>query len=157
MITLGLRVGTTDINYVVYSGTFAQPKLITNDKLRQPVSYDLPQALSYYRNQIIAICKEYKVNTCGIRIAEPVSRRNGCNEGSIKRANIEGVMMETCSSLAIDLTVGVNATFSPVFNVKAIKELIDSKEFNGITQWGKLNKEFKEASIASLAALKLRA
>lgn len=157
MVSIGLRVGTSEINYTVFEGTFNRPKLVVNEKLRQPASYSVPEALSYYRNQMMSIIKEYKIVACGIRVAEPLSRFKGSSEGSIKRANIEGVMMETFASLGIELRIGTNATFAPLFDVKSIKDLIDSDEFKGIKQWVKLNKDFKEASIAGIASLKREA
>ena len=155
LVSVGIRASTSEINYVIIEGSFANPKLITADKLREPISYSFSETLVYYRVQFLSLCKEYKINTCGIRTAEPLSRLKGSSEGAIKRANIEGVMIEASASQGIKTIVGANSTFSPLLDVKSIKDLISAKEYKNLSKWTKLSQDFKEATLVAIASQRL--
>lgn len=159
MSAIGIRSGTNEIFYVIISGNPDAPKIENFNKLRQPASFELPQTLHWYREQIIAICKEFNVNSCGIRTAEPIARAMGAaaKAGFIKRCNIEGVIIEAVSSIGIKIFVGPLTSISALLNSKSVKKYIYNDDFRSINQWQKLNENFKEAVFAGIAALSMEA
>lgn len=155
MVSIGVRASTSEILYVIIEGTFDKPSLITADKLREPISYSFPETLVYYREQFLSLYKEYRINSCGIRTAEPLSRLKGSSEGARKRTNIEGVMIEASASQGIKPLVGANSTFSPILDVKSMKDLISVNAYKNLNKWAKLSQDFKETTLVAIASLRL--
>lgn len=154
MRSIGIRVSTSEIYYSIFEVTADGIKLISHEKINEPAAYTFPQVLTYYRKHLESIVKEYKVSKCGIKIAEPMAGRMGqaATEGSKKRLQIEGVMIETANSIGMELIYGPFATFAPLLRIKKLIDFTDSNIFE-IPNWTKTNKNFKESSLAGVGVL----
>lgn len=157
MFTIGIRVETTQVNYVIIEGSVNNPKIKEKNKLKSPISYELHDSLVWYRKQIIAICEEFQIQACGIRTAEPFSRTKGAasKDGTTKRCNIEGVIIEAVASIGRKVFVGPNSTISSLINSKSAKKYLNAEDFRGIDNWTSLSDYIKEAALAGVAALAL--
>lgn len=95
MITIGIRVQTDKITYVVYDS--GDDRIINIDEIIVPAAFSVPDSLKYIRSNILDILREYNVNRAGIRTTES-SSQNKC----IKRIEIEGVIQESFASSTLD-------------------------------------------------------
>jgi hypothetical protein len=155
MRSIGIRVSTSEIFYSIFEIAADGIKLITHEKINEPAAYTFPQTLTYYRKHLESIVKEYNVSKCGIKIAEPMAGRMGqaATEGSKKRLQIEGVMIETINSIGLELIYGPFATFAPLVKIKKSSDFLNVTDFFGIPNWTKTNKNFKESTLAGVGVL----
>jgi len=153
---IGIRSTPNEIFYVIVDGTVDNPTLTVHSKLRQPSAYELPKALSWYREKILAITEEFGIQACGIRTTEPISRTMGASarEGATIRAHIEGVAAEAAASIGLNVVIGPLATITAFLDSKNAKKYLSNDEFRGIDQWSDLNTYYKEAILAGVAALR---
>lgn len=150
---IGIRSTASEIFFVVVTGTTDLPSITAKNKLVHPVSYELPDALAWYREQIILVCREFEVSACGIRTTEPLAMSKGAS--FTRRCNIEGVAMEAVASIGLKVCSGPIATISSLMGLKNARRCLDEGEFKGLPEWSKLSKNYKEAALASLAGLNL--
>lgn len=150
MRTIGFRATAKEVFYAVLEGETSKPLLIALDKLKAPVAYDVPQMLAWYREHCQLIFNEFKINACGVRTPEPISRATGTSIA--KRYNIEGVIMEASASKGCPCIIGPFATISSLIGEKA-KECIGKEDFRCIEDWNKYGAEYKEAILTATAAL----
>lgn len=155
MPAIGFRVTTAEINYVIMDGSCDKLELISSGKLRKPKALDLPEALTWYRNNLLGLFREYSITSCGIKIAEPMSRSMGASayKGAVTRANIEGVIMEAAKHFGLEVVAGPLATISSLIESSKPKRYLKADEFRDISNWGDLNQNFREATLAGNAAL----
>ncbi|WP_044748909.1 hypothetical protein [Bacillus alveayuensis] len=156
MRSIGIRVSSKEIFYSIFEGTKEQCTLITHEKINEPAAYTFPQILTYYRRHLESIFKEYDINSCGIKLAEPISGRMGqaAKDGAKKRLQIEAIIIETVNSNGLDLIYGPFSTFAALLGIKKSSEYLDASEFYGLPNWKKTNKYFKESSLAGVGVLK---
>jgi hypothetical protein len=152
MRSIGIRVSSTEIFYSIFEKTTDGITLITHEKINEPAAYTFPQTLTYYRNHLESIIKEYNVSKCGIKIAEPMAGRMGqaATEGAKKRIQIEGVVIEQTNSIGLELIYGPFSTFAPLLKIKKASDYTNVSEFFGLPNWTKTNKNFKESSLAGV-------
>lgn len=157
MSTIGFRVTTKEIFYAIIDGSIDNPEVITTAKMRFPASLNLPQALSWYRENIKSLLNEFKVEACGIKASEPISRSLGAaaKEGATKRANIEGVLMEVGASNGLPVICGSFNTIGSLIGSKKPKDYMTSQKFRGVSDWDDHNEKTKEAILAGVTALKV--
>ncbi|MGM0807372.1 MAG: hypothetical protein ACQET8_21950 [Bacillota bacterium] len=153
MRNIGLRIGTKEIYFIVLEGSKEQCTYIASGKINEPAAYDLPKTLSYYKQHIESLFKEYKIDKCGIKTAEPLATRRGVNEGAKKRLYIEGVIMESVHSLGKPLICGPFATFASLVKIKKQSDYLETDDFYNIPEWKKKNKNLKEATLAGVGVM----
>ena len=155
MVAIGFRANTSEINYVIIDGSVDNPQLLDKGKLRKPKAFELPDALSWYRKNLLELFTQYSVERCGIKTAEPFSRSMGAAayQGSIIRANVEGVIMESAQSSGLRVIAGPFSVISSNIDSKKPKKYIGADEFRAIKEWEKLNQQYQEAVLAGVASL----
>jgi len=158
MPAIGIRAATSEIFYVIVDGSPDNPEIIIKDKLRKPKAFDLPDSLSWYRENLMGIFKEYSISACGIKVAEPFSRAKATTipQGTIIRAHVEGVIMEAAKNFGLLVVIAPLATISSLIDTKSAKKYFKSDEFRGLSGWGNMNQQYKEATLAGIAALRGR-
>jgi len=154
MRAIGLRVSPSEVFYIVYEQQNDNFKIITKGKINEPAAYTYPQVLTYYRDHLSSIFKEYGIAKCGIKVAEPLSSRNGRSDGVKKRMYTEGVIIELVNSKGIKMIYGPFKTFATLLGIRKASEYLEPTDFCNISDWNKLNKNLKEASLAGLGVLK---
>lgn len=155
MSLMGIRATPSEIYYVIIDGSINEPSIILKDKLKHPLSYDLPQALTWYREQFSTLFDGYKVDSCAIKITEPIAMRiSGADNSFVVRCNIEGVIIELASSKDIRVNSYLINKLSKALKIN-IKETLRSDSFEKIKQWNGLNIYYREAILAGLAAFSL--
>jgi hypothetical protein len=150
---IGLRIGTKEIFYIVLEGSKKQCTYITSGKINEPAAYDLLKTLTYYKQHIESLFKEFKIHKCGIKTAEPLATRRGVNEGAKKRLYIEGVIMESVHSQGKSLIYGPFATFATLVKIKKQNDFLEADNFFNIPEWKKKNKNLKEAALAGVGVM----
>ena len=155
---IGFRSTASEVHYAVAEGTPAEPALLTVDVLRAPRAYEFPQALAWYREQCIALIREFEVHACGVRLPEPLAGRMGsaARQGAQKRANIEGVLMEACACMGLGCVVGPLATIAARLGERSVTTILEATSFRGVKRWSTLNYNKKEAVLVAIAALSAR-
>ncbi|WP_026584009.1 hypothetical protein [Bacillus sp. J33] len=154
MSSIGLRVTTSEIYYSIYSGSIENCSFVSMGKINEPAAYSFPQTLSYYKKFIEGLFDEYKIISCGIKVAEPLSGRNGMNDGVKKRLYIEGMLIETANNHGLDLIYGPFASFSHQIGIKKNDDYVKVSDFFNTPNWPKVNKAHKEACLAGVGGLK---
>lgn len=157
MGAIGFRVTPTEIFYAVLEGDTNLPKIVLYEKIRMPKALDFPAALTWCRNNIIELFAEYKASACGIKMAEPLSRSMGAAayKGSIIRANMEGILIESANYSGLKVVAGPYSSISSLIESKKPKKYIDADEFRSIEGWDQMNDKYKESILAGVAALGL--
>lgn len=153
MASIGFRAEASRLTYAIAEGSVESPRIKNIDRVRAPMSYDLPEVLMYYRETCIDIIREYGATHCVIRTAEPNSSARG--KGVIKRANAEGVLAEMSASIGIGCVMGPLATIGSRLgmNAKEARSALDAGQFRSVPRWPNLNRAQKEAVMAAIAGL----
>jgi hypothetical protein len=68
--SIGIRVASNEIFYAIFEGHTSEPKLLFHNKLTIPKSYKDGQALSWIRENVLNIFKEYQIKSMFIRTME---------------------------------------------------------------------------------------
>ncbi|ALB43108.1 MULTISPECIES: hypothetical protein [unclassified Anabaena] len=123
---IGFRVEPQTVNYAVVEGTKQQPILIFQDKMSPPNSYDKESSqLVWYRERLLTIIEEYQPQFAAIRLPEPSSFKTANKDSLLKRARIEGVILEGLGKKGIECMVAALTTISKKRYSSAI-ELADA-------------------------------
>lgn len=158
IVSIGIRCSAGEVFYAITDGTIETPRLIEKNKLKAPAAYTLPSVLAWYREQFLLICEEYKIKAVCIKVTEPLARLQGgaSKEGFAIRCNIEGVIAGATASLGLPTIMGPMATLSSAIGTTGAKKYKDIDDFRGIKDWGKLNTNYKEATLAAVSALSIK-
>lgn len=90
---MGVRCWGDRYTYVVVSGTAENPVLVASKHVRLPVNGTRPKQLSEFRQDVYDILTQHHVTSVCFRSQETISPKK-----SIVRAELEGVLQETCFS-----------------------------------------------------------
>lgn len=155
MVSIGIRCSANEIFYAITDGSVEDPNLTEKNKIKAPASYSLPCSLAWFREQFLLIFQQYKIKAVCIRVTEPMARLQGgaAKEGFAHRCHIEGVIAETAASLGLPVIMGPMATLSSAMGTTGAKKYKEIDEFRGIKGWEKLNSNYREATLAAVAAL----
>lgn len=153
MASIGVRASGNEIHYAIFEGSVESPEYRHHYKLTFPRAFELPQGLSWIREQFQNVAREYRVNSIFVRTMEPIAR------GSVKtiseRSRIEGVIIETAATAGYRVSFGPLATMSSLLETRSARNYMDSEEFRGVENWAALNDKYKEATLAAICALSL--
>ncbi len=150
---IGFRVEPQTVNYAVVEGTKQEPILIVNDKITPPKSYlQESQQLVWYRNRLLIILEQYQPQFGAIRCAEPLSFRNTNKDSLLKRARIEGVILEVLGEKSIECITAALKKISSEINSQSAKKYLSSDEFRGINL-SQINKNQQEAILVAVTQL----
>ncbi|ABA20778.1 hypothetical protein Ava_1154 [Trichormus variabilis ATCC 29413] len=150
---IGFRAETQTVNYAVVKGTKKEPILIVNDKMTPPKSYEKEsQQLVWYRDRLLTIIEQYQPQFGAIRLPEPSSFPRANKDSLLKRARIEGVILEVLGEKRIDCILGAFKTISSGINSQSAKKYLSHDEFRGI-DWSDMNQNQQEAILAAVTQL----
>jgi hypothetical protein len=156
MRSMGIRVASNEVFYAIIEGTVLNPSLIFHSKLAIPKSFKDGQALSWVRESIMNVLKEYQISSVFIRTIEPKARIG--KKAITNRCKIEAVLLEAANTSGSRNSEGALVTITSLLaakSVKSAKEYLELEEFREVEGWEDLNDNYKEASLAGIAALAL--
>lgn len=148
---LGFRVEPQKVHWAAVDGSTDQPVLIDADTMPAPKAFGEPQALSWYRNEVIAIIERYRSNLAGIRDTEAAGPRRGV-QSLQQRCRIEGVIIEVANARGLTIVSGRLATISANLGSRAAKKYLDTDEFRGI-DWSSKSSGIREAIMVAVSTL----
>lgn len=159
MVGIGLRVYS---NSAVYFSIIEESSGVltykTTSYVTVPNCLIKPESLSFVRNTLLDIFKEYKVNRAGIRVSE----FNGFhpNQKTIERFYLEGIIQESVASSTIEKYIaGQISSLSSILQFKReeFKKYTKGNEKfpNYPLDWSKLSLEEKESVIVAVCSLKI--
>jgi hypothetical protein len=90
---IGVRCWGDRFSYVVLSGLRDKPIVVVARHVTLPVNEDRPAQLSAFRRDIYDILSEFKIASACFKSPEPIAKTK-----SLQRAELEGVLQETCFS-----------------------------------------------------------
>ncbi len=154
MKAMGIRCTAKEVLYVVMEGPAAIPTIVDHDKLKIPKAYETPRALAWLRNHVVAVLEEYSIVSVFIKTIEPISGQRGTRGGTYMRCYFEGVSMEAVASKGIPLRTGAYTTISSLLSTKSAKKYVGQDSFRSIRQWDTLNRDYQDAALAAVAALR---
>ncbi len=156
MKAIGFRIDKDTIYWAAVSGTTECPVLEASDKHRAPATFSQPDLLKWARNQVINIIQEHCPTAVTVRFQEtflPHKPSPSTLESMLTRARIEGVVIETASSLGIPVSSGSWQMISSRMGSRSAKSYLDSEDVRGMNLSDIRNKNQKEAILAGVAAL----
>ncbi|MBU7316157.1 hypothetical protein [Paenibacillus oleatilyticus] len=156
MRAMGIRVASNEIYYAILEGSASEPDLFFYSKLLIPKSYKEGQALSWVRDTLLNVLREYDIGAVFIRTIEPQARLK--NKIVSERARLEAIVSEASYSSGAKNQTGALATITSLIaakSVKSAKSYLEFDSFREIEDWSELNEKHKEASLAGIAALAL--
>ncbi len=155
MNCIGIRVKPTEVYFTVLSINGNDVEIKTTDKIKIPVSMDVPDQLSYIRTTLFSIVNEYNITNAGIRRMEDNSPSNKL-EPIIKRAYFEGVIQELISNCIIEKYFsGKISKLGNLLGYKPneIKACIDGENnLFCVDEWESYNSEERESILCALAS-----
>lgn len=157
MNCIGLRVKPTEVYFAVIEYKENNLDIKTTEKIRIPVSMDVPDQLSYVRTTLFSIINEYNIINAGIRRMEDNSPSNKL-EPIIKRAYFEGVIQELISNCCVEKYFsGKISKLGSLLKIgaKDIKSCIDGNNIFTIDKWENYNKEERESILCAIASTQI--
>lgn len=161
MASIGIRVTPNEIFYSIVEEEDDGYEIISISNVKVPKALDDPCKLSYVRNTIATIIKQYKVTNAGIKLIEG-NARTSANLSTFFRINLEGVILELFANSTIEkYLLGVAPNIASILEIKSksVKEMAEDlgiddscKTDNG----KKLNEQNKESVVVAIAALNQR-
>lgn len=161
MASIGIRVTPNEIFYSIVDEEDDGYEIISISNVKVPKALDDPCKLSYVRNTIATIIKQYKVTNAGIKLIEG-NATTSANLSTFFRINLEGVILELFANSTIEkYLLGVAPNIASILEIKSkpVKEMAEDlgiddscKTDNG----KKLNEQNKESVVVAIAALNQR-
>lgn len=158
MTSIGIRVTPNEIFYSIVDEEDDECEIISISNVKVPKALDDPCKLSYVRNTIDTIIKQYKVTNAGIKLIEG-NARTSANSRTFFRINLEGVILELFANSTVEkYLLGVAPNIASILKIKSkpVKEMAEDlgiddsyKTDNG----KKLNEQNKESLVVAIAAL----
>lgn len=151
---IGFRVEPQTVNYAVVEGTKQEPILIVYDKMSPPNSYDEESdKLVWYRDRLITIIEEHQPQFGAIRLPEPSSFGKIKKDSLLKRARIEGVILEGLGRKKIKCIVGALTTISSEIKSKSAKKYLSNDDFRNL-DWSNIkDQKQREAILVAVTQL----
>ena len=156
MNCIGIRVKPSEIYFsVINIDDNDNVEIETIDKIKVPVSLDVPDQLSYIRTTLFSIVNEYNITNAGIRRMEDNSPSKKL-EPIIRRAYFEGVIQELISNCIIEnYFSGKISKLGSLLGYKSneIKECIDgTTNLFRVDEWDTYNLEERESILCAFAS-----
>lgn len=151
---IGFRVEPQTVNYAVVEGTKKEPILILCNKISPPKSYDQESSqLVWYRERLLTIIEQYQPQYAAIRFPEPNSFGKTKVEPLLKRARIEGVILESLGREEIECKVAALTKISSEINSKSARQYLDNDDFRNL-DWSNIkNRNQREAILVAVTQL----
>jgi Holliday junction resolvasome RuvABC endonuclease subunit len=151
---IGFRVEPQTVNYAVVEGTKQEPILILYNKISPPKSYDQESSqLVWYRERLLTIIEQYQPQYAAIRFPEPNSFNKTKVEPLLKRARIEGVILESLGNKGIECIAGALQKISSEINSKSAKQYLSNDNFRNL-DWSNIkNGNQREAILVAVTQL----
>ena len=153
-VGIGFRVEPKCVHWAVVRGTAANPVLVAVETVNAPKDFSEVQTLTYFRERVLTLIREYKPGLAGIRYAETVVR--GKTEPLKVRSRIEGVVAQACDEKNLIVHTGSLKTIGARLGSKSPKDYLESEDLRGL-DWSKLNQMRREAVLAAASALPIEA
>lgn len=153
---IGLRAEKDRVHYAIVEGASASPVLIARDKIAAPLTFDLPEQLTWYRKRVVTLIEEFDCDSVCIRVAETFLQRKPTQAtlaSMLSRSRIEGVLLEAAGTKKIHVMNGKLQQIAAKLGEKSAKNCIDSEDFRGISLLEIRNKNSKESVLAAVAAI----
>lgn len=156
MISIGLRASPQAVHYAVVVREGDAQLVREVSAVVVPAALQAPEQLAFIRTTLLDIMAEYRADCAGIRTTEPIARPNSL------RLNIEGVIQELIASGAVATHfAGPIAKMAGLLKIvprSRVKKLVNGEEhYPGTTNWAKYSAEQREALLAAVAAMEVRA
>lgn len=158
MASIGIRVTPNEIFYSIVENEEEGYDIISVSSIKIPKALDTPCKLSYARNTMGTIIKQYKINNAGIKLIEG-NARSSFNSNTFFRLNLEGVIQELFANSSVEkYLLGVASNISSILNIKSkpVKEMVVDLGIDDDFKTDdekKLNDENKESIVVAIAAL----
>lgn len=158
MASIGIRVTPNEIYYSIVNLKDSGYEIITISCLKIPKALDVPCKLSYIRNILNTLIKQYGINKAGVKLIEG-NARNRINASTFFRLNVEGVIQEVFANSSIEkYLLGIAPNISAILEVepKPVKDIAEDLGVDEtiVTDEGKkLNDNNKESLVVAVAAL----
>lgn len=155
MQTIGFRAETGVVHYAVVDSALGPEalRMPADGKVLLQGDEPSPKALHLLRTQLITIIQSYKLDGAGVRLSDkPQGPANVL--GMLKRARVEGVILEAIGACGLSAVAGASATIKSKMKTKtAIREYAEQDSIRGIDLSAKKNKILREAVVAAISAL----
>ncbi|WP_069648977.1 hypothetical protein [Caloranaerobacter ferrireducens] len=161
MAAIGIRVTPNEIFYSIVDEEGDGYSIISISSIKIPKALDNPCRLSYVRNILSTIIKQYKINKAGIKLIEG-NARTKVNSSTSFRLNLEGVILELFANSSIEkYLLGVAPNISAILKLKSkpVKEMAEDlgiDDSDKTDEGRKLKDENKESLVVAVAALNQR-
>lgn len=158
MISIGIRVTPREIFYSLIEKNGEEYQIISISSIKVPQALDAPCKLSFIRNTLDTIIKQYKVNRAGIKLIEG-NARTAVNASTFFRLNLEGVIQEIFANSTVEeYMLGVAANIASRLNIesKPVSKMVEDLGIDDsyTTDEGrKLKDENKESLVVGIAVL----
>ena len=144
---IGFRVEATTVHYAIVGGTKQLPTLFYHDKMTPPSSYDKECCqLAWYRDRLLNIIAEYQPKLGAIRFPERSSYAAANIDSLLRRARIEGVILEVLWGQNVECRGTVFKRMSSDLNCKKAKDYLKHENFRTL-DWSKIKNEDRRLSI----------
>lgn len=150
MSAIGFRVEPTKVHYAVVTGTASAPTLVVADSLTPPKGWKEPEALQWYKGQLLALIDEHRPHTAMVRDAEASGFAKA--QSLQDRCRIEGVIIETAHTKGAKVSSGRLKTISAGMGSKAAKKYLENDDLRGL-DWSEYDAKVREAILAATAGL----
>jgi hypothetical protein len=144
---IGFRVEAKTVHYAIVGGTKLVPTLFYHDKMTPPSSYDKECCqLAWYRDRLFNIIVEYQPKLGAIRFPEPCSYASANIDSLLKRARIEGVILEFLWGQNVECIGAAFKTISSELNCKKAKDCLKHENFRTL-DWSEIKNQNRRESI----------
>lgn len=149
-IGIGFRVEPRCVHWAVVRGSAASPVLVAVDTINAPKDYSEVQTLTYFRDRVLTLIREYMPCIAGIRYPETLVR--GKMEPLKIRSRIEGVIAQACDERKLAVRTGSLKTIGARLGSGNPKDYLVSDDLRGL-DWSQLNPKRREAVLAAASTL----
>ena len=155
MNAVGFRVEKDKVHWALVSGMTENPVLVADDKFSAPKTYGEAEQLAWYRQRIRMLIEDRKPDVAAVRYSETFLQHKpkpNVFASMLKRARIEGVVVESASSLGLPVLTGALGTISAGLGSKRAKGYLEAADLRGI-DLSKRPQNRREAILVAVAAL----
>ncbi|MGP0073617.1 MAG: hypothetical protein ACLPWF_17010 [Bryobacteraceae bacterium] len=156
MKAIGFRVEASEnqsaLHWAVVEGTKDHPIYIGAATIKVPTTYDEALALPWFRNEVQRLIKVYSPDRAALRTPE-TRQLNPRFANLYKRCRIEGVILETSTSLGLEVEIGASITIAAnIESHRSLKEYLQDPDLRGL-DWSKHKPNVREAILAASSVL----
>ena len=154
MRSIGFRVSPKVVYFAICDKSDTEINILTIDCIKVPLSFSMPDALSFIRTTILSIVMEFNIGVAGIRTIE-----DNAQKISISRVYIEGVIQELISNCSIKrYFAGKKHTIARLMGIPLqdlSKKLEGKEDIFGVEGWVDFLSEERESIFCAIAAFSL--